>query len=1783
MINTFIQPKEKKSSINSIPSFYSKSKKNISSNSINEKESNGFSSLNILFSSTYGQNGVKTISTLSEIESLSENISILISFFFSNYQDRNKIERFKKKYTHYLNGGYSDIILTMREFPEFSVLDYINLNIDTNIHELSEQKKREQKLIIITRNNIILNLLVIATDIHFRELEGELNFSRALSENDYYTNYNDNDLLFGDLSFLKATIEQFKALVVENENIFNIEYDVEVLFLALLGYKDKAKIIKQKHNDYFKNFLYDCDITDGFNFDEFLSVTVEKKSFESLTINEILVFRKILNNTARRKFYFGFEFIMRNVEFCYIISEGRIWKNIGKKMTEEQVYNLWCIYEEYLEEIKQIDLKETIGHEYKNKINSLKGERKLYQFFKDNNKGKVPTMDSNSKDIDKEANYNLIMGRIKHNIDKLITEINLFFVTSLKELLVIFFKCDLKELVMYFFDQYKLDRNELFIPLDIYEITLKYDEDISIDIMDRALNCKNVKPTYMGICLVKKYFKLARLLLKFRKCKEYLNSPPPETDEYIGIMSKLQVGNKLKQIDKITFKHPQNEPKIINFLKESRTIESNDDNVSDDGTTINNNNEDDSVYSKSTNTKVDNIKNAKNSTFNKIKRTIVTEKEEDSVIKNPNKYIKTKIPEKKLHNSNIISNSPKNSESLKNIIKRGSVSYKLPLYNDSSEMNFIDYQKDSLSSLLFPKNENKDSILSKLKTKVSEIVGVEKKNQYPKIKIISLNSYHKRRSSIILPNIAKGNVGTPKSQASIKINRERRKSFFIPSLFEISTPRGKLSIISNKPISDENNQDINSNISGKSKSKNDIIFVDKSENENDSSMSDDSGNDDNSNKNNIKNNQDILHFQTEKSKFSKKQKLRNKKSKKTTLKEKDIIYYLKKGKVKINVQLVLIDELRNGEFACDSLCLLSCIEEKCLNLNYFQKVFSYLLVFTSHEEAITKCKEPLLFIALAAEFLLKIGNLNKKLLYKAQAVADEILDLGEKIQSSIQDEDMLNYFLKEQFDHRKRNTLEIYAENKFFNLLSNANVGGIVSKLWYGSGREFGIFDYLRMTRILKTKVMYENFSFAISKNYFPPDSMFTFQFNCYKHNCSARYIIDSITIFLITIYYEYIAYILPKNIGNDHELLLKHEKLANGLLLTYFVNFIFTYIYVYKAGRTIKINKLEIIIMIIMILGIFLLYINLPNLIFPDYKKKNIISKEQELIEAIIVSIILIMSWMKVVCILMETLTYGLFIRIMMSVFWHVFAFMLIDICITFLFAQIFTLFFQKSNPNFNLFYNSFLTLFGTGFGQVEFDDFTYLNVFGYVILMMFTTLSNIMLFNLLVGIINNLFENAIDDADAESRAMLVLTHERLRWDNKYGLFILLPSPFNIFSFFCNIYILIYDKKYGNTEKINNRLCKIFYILILMFYFIISIIIGIIAFPLSLVKSYYHIIYDYLYKKTYNENGVLEKSYFFYLLIDLFTLPFKLIYFHFEDLFNFWKLCYVDKKLKNETKEKTYFSKEYITELRKIFNQLRFKEKKKVVTIYEMYEKLHLINKRNNNKGLFSSKNSVTDISINTIEDLSPNLTVSGDNISEDEHSRKGKKNIFHQYKNNIIEKKMFKETIKFKFKVLLDKLVDTEGFIDLERALIILPYRVKYSHDYLQCLKYFNIKVLIRGMRKFLFKIEGDNSKYAFKKMQLLIYKIILKFNMIYHYLSEETIIKINEITKLVECHPQYGKNGMLIQMLEKRDDGSEYDDEDEGITNIELNYQRKSAFNSIYSGVTTTSNNSNSGGSK
>ena len=137
------------------------------------------------------------------------------------------------------------------------------------------------------------------------------------------------------------------------------------------------------------------------------------------------------------------------------------------------------------------------------------------------------------------------------------------------------------------------------------------------------------------------------------------------------------------------------------------------------------------------------------------------------------------------------------------------------------------------------------------------------------------------------------------------------------------------------------------------------------------------------------------------------------------------------------------------------------------------KFFSNILFYTNSEGNLTKCKEPLLFIAIACEFLMKIGKIDLKLYYKAQTVVEEILNLGKYIQDRIKDEERLNYYLKEQFDNKGRNALEIYAENEFYELLNDKCVGNIVEKLWYGE-EEISLFKYLRLGRIFLGNIYHE-------------------------------------------------------------------------------------------------------------------------------------------------------------------------------------------------------------------------------------------------------------------------------------------------------------------------------------------------------------------------------------------------------------------------------------------------------------------------------------------------------------------------------------------------------------------------------------------------------------------------------------------------------------------------------------------------------------------------------------
>jgi len=273
----------------------------------------------------------------------------------------------------------------------------------------------------------------------------------------------------------------------------------------------------------------------------------------------LILYRRILNNAARRNFYFGFVFLLHHVEFCYIISEGRIWKNIGKKMNKEEVFNLWNIYQQNLNFVGDIQLTETLSSEYKNKIISLKKLKKTYEIthnqkknekmkYLRNLKNKNIVMDSSYfiRDEEIEENFKENMKKINYKLNKLIKEIKFYFVVCFKELITIFFKSDLKELVMFFLEEYKKNTYKFKITIEIFDICIEYDESICLDIEDLCVNSQNAKSSYMHIAIIKKYFHLARKLLKYKACREFLNIPPSFDQDNLAWISKYQVQSKKK-------------------------------------------------------------------------------------------------------------------------------------------------------------------------------------------------------------------------------------------------------------------------------------------------------------------------------------------------------------------------------------------------------------------------------------------------------------------------------------------------------------------------------------------------------------------------------------------------------------------------------------------------------------------------------------------------------------------------------------------------------------------------------------------------------------------------------------------------------------------------------------------------------------------------------------------------------------------------------------------------------------------------------------------------------------------------------------------------------------------------------------------------------------------------------------------------------------------------------------------------------------------------------------
>jgi hypothetical protein len=208
--------------------------------------------------------------------------------------------------------------MLIKFFPDFNIFDY--LSIDLSGFQNDEKQKNEKKQMIIIRNNFFLGILLKAMQMSSTESNEEKQIS--------------------DVSFLKHSTDTFKNIICEKENQLEIELDVEVFFLFMAGWDTRAKVLVVKFLDYFKNFIKDFK-SDQEQFQsrmlfENLGRTLQK-DFEEMSLDEVIILRKIINNTVIRKFFQGIEFLSSDQNYCYLMAEGRIWVSIIKHFPAEQV------------------------------------------------------------------------------------------------------------------------------------------------------------------------------------------------------------------------------------------------------------------------------------------------------------------------------------------------------------------------------------------------------------------------------------------------------------------------------------------------------------------------------------------------------------------------------------------------------------------------------------------------------------------------------------------------------------------------------------------------------------------------------------------------------------------------------------------------------------------------------------------------------------------------------------------------------------------------------------------------------------------------------------------------------------------------------------------------------------------------------------------------------------------------------------------------------------------------------------------------------------------------------------------------------------------------------------------------------------------------------------------------------------------------------------------------------------------------------------------------------
>ena len=548
---------------------------------------------------------------------------------------------------------------------------------------------------------------------------------------------------------------------------------------------------------------------------------------------------------------------------------------------------------------------------------------------------------------------------------------------------------------------------------------------------------------------------------------------------------------------------------------------------------------------------------------------------------------------------------------------------------------------------------------------------------------------------------------------------------------------------------------------------------------------------------------------------------------------------------------------------------------------------------TIKTKEILNCHSPILTSLLLIEFVNQIKQDSITNAISCEKVINELKIYCKSIQDSNQEESYLNYLMKQK-DTKGRNSFQIACQNDILILFENPEIGTIVKKMWDGTINNNGFQAASSMHRYLiddkKPADPFSTFD-ELDKN-----KVYFFQLIVWIDSCSLRYYPIVLSHFATVVIYNCFIWLLASYgeiLNNYSELSYKlkilivcYLFLMTGQFFSNILYFIFMIIKKKKKKKKKLKKKIEEeeevddeedeneenngALMNLSFFSRLFQYI-CSWLILVDTKKiaaeynynqnlnfifhsiiydlqipilkevkeevETYITSKAFMIRVFILSINDIIAWFRFFGVLFPFKEIGPVLIMILSMGKLLVKYILIIVLFLICCASIFTAIFGNHSNQFRSLVTSIITLFG-GFLN-DFDLRNYednYKEFGSVILMIYISISSVLLVNLLIAILSNEYENRAKMVNATHRSVLIQYYKQNKWDEEYGYLIFLSPPFCLINLIVWPFKIIFKKE---SKIFNIYITRLYY---LLFYFPLIIIIftlyTILLVPLCYIKG---------------------------------------------------------------------------------------------------------------------------------------------------------------------------------------------------------------------------------------------------------------------------------------------------------------------------------------------------------